>query len=151
MADEVWCLVSTQQNTIHLILKADISSTTSHYTTKRLVVWCAVKTRPTIFYYTLIQNRMWQKFCSPYFEELTMQKINYVFPLHTTRNSVQALQAVVNDSVVSRGLWSLCSPYVITCDFCVWRNLNTVHIIHARWRPWGIEIINVILKINCGG
>jgi len=64
-----------------------------------------------------------------------MPKKKSIFPLHTTENTVQVLWAVVNESIIDKGLRSLRFPFVSMCDFYPWRNVNTIYVTRARCRP----------------
>ena len=105
---------------------------------RKVGVWCAVsQTRiigPIFFENTINSQRYISDILQPFFQHLTAyEKQNGWFQqdgatAHTARASMQALQEVFDDRIISRGLWPPRSPDLTPPDFYLWGKLkNSVY------------------------
>jgi hypothetical protein len=80
-----------------------------------------------MFYYeTVNSDRYIRNILELFFEQLTDDKIRCGYSqqdnaiAHTSGNSMSALQVILDDRIISTGLWPLRSPDLSVCDFYLW-------------------------------
>lgn len=97
-------------------------------------VWCAVSGRriigPIFFYDTVNSERYVNNILQPFFDMLTEEEREYGYfqqdgaTAHTSHLSMETIENVFSDRVISTGLWPARSPDLSACDFYLWGNLK---------------------------
>ena len=97
-------------------------------------VWCGISALriigPIFFYETLNSERYVNNILRPFFNMLRGPEKEYCYfqqdgaTAHTSRNSMQEIENVFGDRVISRGRWPARSPDLSACDFYLWGNLK---------------------------
>jgi hypothetical protein len=96
-------------------------------------MWCAITASrivgPIFFKTLLIQSGMSLSFYDPFSGALRKKKRHMVILCkmvlqHTATYSVNGLNELFEDRLLSRGLWPARSPDLNPCDFYLWGNLK---------------------------
>ena len=101
---------------------------------QKIGVWCAVTAEriigPIFFDDTINSDRYRRNILEPFFQQLTDDELRYAYfqqdsaTAHTAHNSLQDIEAVFDDRVISKGLWPPRSPDLTLCDFYLWGTLK---------------------------
>jgi hypothetical protein len=100
----------------------------------KIRVWCAISAYriigPVFFQETINSERYVRLILTPLFRKLTEDKKTYGYFMqdnttaHTANHSMNEINQVFGDCVVSRGLWPPRSPDLNLCDFYLWGKLK---------------------------
>lgn len=136
-SDEAWFhlhgYVSSQNNRYWSTEKPDFVHEVPLHDQK-IGVWCAVSAYriigPIFFDSTINSQRYRDGILTPFFEQLTDIKCQSgIFQqdsatAHTADDSLNFIQEIFEDRVISKGLWPPRSPDLTVCDFYLWGNLK---------------------------
>lgn len=96
-------------------------------------VWCAISARRiiTIFFDdTINSNRYVTNILTPFFDQLTEEEKLYSYfqqdgaTAHTAEKSLNRLEQLFEDRVVSKGIWPPRSPDLSPCDYFLWGHVK---------------------------
>jgi hypothetical protein len=101
---------------------------------QKIGVWCAITASrivgPIFFENTIHSERYVSDILRPFFGSITEEKKTYGYFMqygataHTGTYSINVLNEVFENRLISRGLWPTRSPGLNPCDFCLWGNLK---------------------------
>jgi hypothetical protein len=103
---------------------------------QKIGVWCAITASrivgPIFFENTINSERYVTDILGPFFDSITEEKKRHGYFMqdgataHTATYSINALNEMFENRLISRGLWPSVSPDLSLCDFYLWGNLKDI-------------------------
>ena len=135
--DEAWFHLSgyvNTQNSRHWAVENPHVIHEGQRNEQKVGVWCAISASrivgPIFYEGTINSERYIAQILRPFFSELTEEEKTFGFfqqdgaTAHTANDSMNVLQSVFEDRIISRGLWPARSPDLSACDYYLWGNLK---------------------------